>query len=114
VSDQKNLIRRESPVLDLEPLEGGQYLILVEDVVSLELEYFDLEMNDWQDTWDTSDETAEANLLPHQVRIKLVAHNRTGEEVAFATQIPIPMRSFIIGPGTGEKFIPGPPIPVDK
>jgi general secretion pathway protein J len=112
ISGQKNLIRRTSPILDLEPLEGGQYLTLVEDVVGLNLTYFDLEMNDWQDNWDTNDETAQADLLPHQVRITLVIHDRRGEEVTFGSQIAIPMRTPIYLSKGG--FIPGPPIPVDK
>ena len=110
VQGQKNLIRRESPILDVEPLEGGQYLILIEDIVAFEVEYFDLEMNEWQDTWDTNDETAEQDMLPHQVRVKLKIHDRRGKEIAYGTQIPIPMRNPIIGPD----FIPGPPIPVMK
>jgi general secretion pathway protein J len=112
IRGQKNLVRRTSPILDLEPLEGGQYLTLVEDVVSFNLSYFDIEMNDWQDNWDTSDETAEANLLPHQVRINLVIHDRRGEEAAFGTQTSIPMRTPIYLSKGG--FIPGPPVPVDK
>ena len=109
---QKNLVRRSSPILDLEPLEGGQYLTLVEDVVSLDLSYFDIAMNEWQDNWDTTDETEEANLLPHQVRINLVIHDRRGQEVMFGTQTAIPMRTPIYLSKGG--FIPGPPIPVDK
>ena len=112
ISGQKNLIRRSSPILDLEPLEGGQYLVLVEDVASFNLSYFDMEMNDWKDNWDTSDETAEADLLPHQVRINLVVHDRRGEEVMFGSQTAIPMRTPIYLSKGG--FIPGPPLPVDK
>jgi general secretion pathway protein J len=112
IDGQKNLVRRSSPVLDLEPLEGGQYLTLVEDVVSFNLTYYDIEMNDWKDNWDTTDETANINLLPHQVRINLVVHDRRGEEVMFGTQVAIPMRTPIYLSKGG--FIPGPPIPVNK
>lgn len=110
VQGQKNLIRRESPILDDEPLEGGQYLVVIEDIAAFEVAYFDLEMNDWQDNWNTNDETEEQDLLPYQVRIKLRIHDRRGREIAYGTQIPIPMRNPVIGPD----FIPGPPIPVDK
>lgn len=75
VSGRKNLIRRESPVLDLDPLEGGQYLILLEDVVALDIQYFDLPMNEWQDEWDSTEATGEVGTLPHQVRVKLVVHD---------------------------------------
>jgi hypothetical protein len=112
IPGQKNLIRRSAAILDLEPLEGGQYLTLIEDVVSFNLSYYDVEMNDWQDNWDTSDETSEANLLPHQVRINLVIHDRRGEEMMFGTQAAIPMRTPIYLSKGG--FIPGPPLPVNK
>jgi general secretion pathway protein J len=107
---QKNLVRRESPLLDLEPLEGGQYLVLVQDVAAFDVQYFDMPMNEWQDEWDTTEATGEIDVLPQQVRIKLVVHNRIGEEVVYGTQIPIPMRTPIYRP----PFIPGPPIMVNK
>ncbi len=104
--DKKNLIRRESPVLDDKALEGGQYLVVLKDVVEFDLEYFDFPMNEWQKEWDTTQATGEMNVLPHQVRITLVVHNRRGEEETYGTQIPIPMRTPIYRP----PFIPGPPI----
>jgi general secretion pathway protein J len=112
VSGQMNLIRREDPLLDTEPLEGGQYLVLVEDVSAFELEYFDFEMNDWQDTWDSNDESAEVDTLPHQVRIKLVVKDRRGEDLTFGTQIPIYMRVPLYF--SAGQFIPGPRVLVDK
>jgi general secretion pathway protein J len=112
VSGQKNLIRRESAVLDLEPLEGGQKLTLVENIAGFELSYFDFEMNDWKDNWDTTDDTADVDLLPPQVRIKLVVYDRKGNKVAYGSQISIPMRTPIfLSSGT---FIPGPHVPVNK
>ncbi len=108
--DQMNLVRRESPILDLEPLEGGQYLILVEDVVAFDLQYFDLAMNEWQDEWDTTEATGESDILPQQVRIKLVVHDRRGEEVVYGTQLGVPMRTPIYR----APFIPGPPVVVTK
>lgn len=109
-SEKKNLVRRESPILDVEPLEGGQYLILVENVDSFEVEYFDLPMNEWQDEWDTTEVSGELDQLPTQVRIKLGVFNRRNEKVIYGTQLGIPMRTPIYRP----PFIPGPPIPVTK
>ncbi len=112
ISGRKNLFRRVSPVMDLDPLEGGQILTLVENIAAFELQYFDLEMNDWKDNWDTTDETADMDLLPHQVRIKLTIFDRNEREVAYGTQISIPMRTPIfLSSGT---FVPGPHIPVNK
>ena len=105
------LIRRESPILDLEPLEGGQYLVILEDVVSFELEYFDLTMEQWEEEWDTTEMVGQAGFLPHQVRVKIVVHDRKGEEVTFGTQIPIPMRTPI---WRKYGFMPGNPPVVNK
>jgi general secretion pathway protein J len=106
--DVKNLIRRESPVLDDKALEGGQYLIVLGNVVEFDLEYFDLALNEWQPEWDTTDNVAgEIVKLPQQVRVKLVVHDRRGNEVTYGTQFPIPMKTPIFRAGG---FVPGPPI----
>jgi general secretion pathway protein J len=110
VSGQQNLVRREAPELDLEPLEGGQYLILVEDIAEFDLQYFDMAMNEWQDEWDTTEMTDEAGVLPHQVRVRLVVFDRHGEEVVYGTQVGIPMRT----PIWRKPFVPGPPVMVNR
>ncbi len=102
-SEIRNLIRREDPSPDLEPLEGGQYLVLVEDVVSFDMEYFDLPMDEWQEDWDTTEATGEGAFLPHQVRVRLVVHDRRGNEVVYGTQLAVPMRT----PIWRKPFIPG-------
>ena len=98
VSGQMNLVRRECPVIDLEPFEGGQILILVEDVVELDFQFFDFSMNDWRDEWDTTELTEQVAMLPslpHQVRVRLARNDRFGEEVVYGTQLKIPMRTPI-------------------
>jgi general secretion pathway protein J len=106
--ERMNLVRRESPVLDTEPLEGGQLLVLVEDVTVFDLQYFDFVQNEWQDAWDTTEVTGQPSVLPMQVRIRIVARDRLGDEVAYATQVPIPMRTPILKEG----YTPGPPLTV--
>jgi general secretion pathway protein J len=101
---QLNLVRREAPLLDIEPLEGGQYLILVENIRAFDLQYFDFLMNEWQDEWDTSEMTDEAGFLPHQVRIRLVVYDRHGEERVYGSQVAVPMRT----PIWRKQFMPGP------
>jgi len=108
--EQMNLVRRESPTLDAEPLEGGQHLVLIEDVTAFDLQYFDMVMNEWQDTWDTTEVTGEQMVLPMQVRIRIVARDRRGDDVAYATQVPIPMRTPILKEG----YVPGPPLAVTR
>jgi len=103
-----NLVRRSSPVLDLEPLEGGQQLVVLQDVVTFDLQYFDLAMNEWQDTWDTTQITGDGAMLPLQVRVTLGVRDRHGEEILYATQIGIPMRT----PIWRKPFLPGQPVMV--
>jgi general secretion pathway protein J len=111
VSGRYNLVRRSSPIIDLEPLEGGQYLVVVEDVVEFNLEYFDLQMNEWQDEWDTTEFTGEQLRLPHQVRIRLVVNDRKGKPVTYATQVFVPMRT----PIWNKTFTnPGEPVTVTR
>jgi general secretion pathway protein J len=111
ISGRKNLVRREAPVLDLEPLRGGQTLVLVENVAAFDLTYFDFAMNEWQDKWDTSELTSESGFLPHQVRVKLVVYDRKEEKMSFGTQLGIPMRTPI---WRHFGFLPGLPPPVTK
>lgn len=106
--EKRNLVRREAPVLDLEPLEGGQQLVLVEDVESFDLQYYDLVMAEWQDAWDTTEATGDGSVLPFQVRVRLEVRDRLGEVAAFATQVAIPMRTPILRDG----YTPGPPVTV--
>jgi general secretion pathway protein J len=97
--EQQNLVRREAPVLDLEPLEGGQLLVLVENVKVFDLQYYDVVMAEWQDAWDTTEATEDGSVLPFQVRVRLETYDRLGEVVAYATQVPIPMRTPILRDG---------------
>ncbi|MBN2343873.1 MAG: prepilin-type N-terminal cleavage/methylation domain-containing protein [Deltaproteobacteria bacterium] len=120
-SDMVNLVRRESPILDTKPLEGGQTLVLVHNVAKFDLQYYDIANKEWQDEWDTTQAAGEGTILPTQVRIKLVVNERRGasringldeefEEVTYGTQLTIPFRTPILLVPT---FIPGMPLTVD-
>ena len=111
ISGQLNLVRRESPILDLEPLEGGQLLVLIEDVEEFNLEYFDFAMNEWQDEWDTTEILEEGSVLPHQVRVRLVVNDRRGEPVSYGTQLAVPMRTPIWNKSFTQ---PGEPVMVNQ
>lgn len=89
--DVMNLVRREARRVDDEPEEGGTTLVLVEDVLEFELEYYDPGMDQWEKEWDTTQLTGQPNRLPMQVRIRLVVRGRNDEELVFVTQTPITM-----------------------
>jgi general secretion pathway protein J len=99
--DQMNLVRRQSRRLDDEPEEGGSKMVLLEDVLDFQLEYYDVTMDMWEDEWDTTQLTGMPNRLPTQVRIKLVIAGPDEEELTFATQTPIAMTEPVFYTGEG-------------
>jgi general secretion pathway protein J len=85
------LVRRESVRIDDQPEEGGQQMILVEDVREFELDYFDAASLNWVDGWDTTG--TEMNRLPAQVRIRLVVPSLSDpdDDEVYATRVSIPI-----------------------
>ena len=63
--------RREDNRPDDDPQSGGTTMILVDDVLDFEVEYFDIATSEWSETWDTREITAQPNRLPVQVKISL-------------------------------------------
>ncbi|MBN2716189.1 MAG: prepilin-type N-terminal cleavage/methylation domain-containing protein [Deltaproteobacteria bacterium] len=115
-----NLVRRDSPILDKDALNGGQTMILIHNVAELNIEYYDIANKEWQDEWDTTQATGEGNVMPTQLRIRLVVNERRGasradgrddefEGVVYGTQISIPLRTPIL---LVPVFIPGQPLTV--
>ncbi len=85
------LVRREAVRIDDQPEEGGQQMILVEDVREFELDYFDSASLSWVDGWDTTG--SELNRLPAQVRIRLVVPSLVDpdDDETYATRVSIPI-----------------------
>ena len=119
-SSRLNLVRRDSPILDKDALDGGDTMILVHNVAGFNVEYYNIVDKEWQDEWDTTQLTGEGNVLPIQVRLKLTVNERVGaslgndddeefEEVVYGTRIAIPLRTPIL---LVPAFIPGQPLPV--
>jgi len=85
-----NLMRREKsmrPSLDekVEDEKGGQIDVLAEDVVGLELKYWDDQQREWLDDWDTTG-VEKANRLPRLVKITLTVLDESGKEMTFTTK----------------------------
>ncbi len=99
--DRQHLVRRESRRIDDEPEEGGGKLVLVEDVLGFDLEFYDVTMDQWEKEWDTTQITGQLNRLPLQVRIRLVVAGPDGEELEFATQTPINITEPVFYSGEG-------------
>ena len=81
-----DLLRRESARIDNDPLRGGTLDVLVPDVTSLELKYYDSAADNWIDTWDTQSATAQGGRLPARVRITLTLVDFNGRDRRYVTE----------------------------
>ncbi len=98
-SSRKHLYRRESRRLtgDL-PEKLGDYFpayVLCEDVASLELEYWDVQKEEWIEEWQTMVNDAQPDRLPQRVKIKLGIIDHAGDVSYYETQVAIPMQEKI-------------------
>lgn len=82
-----DLVRRESARIDNEPLRGGVVDLLVPNVSSFQIRYYDLQTEQWTDTWDTQQLTAQAGRLPARVRVTLTVRDPSdGREYTYMTE----------------------------
>lgn len=93
VRDKIDLVRRESPVIDLEPTRGGIVQVVAEDIQSFDLEYLDPLTNEWQETWDSTQAAAQFGRLPSQVRIRLALRRENADPYVFTTKVSLAMQN---------------------
>lgn len=118
--DGMNLIRREKPIIDMDPDKGGRIAVIATNVKELKLMYWDSKQEEWKDEWkvdmeDALKSGAAGNLtgaaavgsgrlmkmaqerdlkrfkLPQRVYIRLVLADDEGKEYPFETQARIHM-----------------------
>lgn len=93
--EARDLARRESAVIDMEPTTGGVSQVLAENVLEFDLSYLDGATGDWLDHWDSSAEQFER--LPRYVRIELaIARSLPGPPYRFVTKVPISLRAPLV------------------
>jgi len=87
------LARREQNRIDDDPTEGGVVQVMVEDVESFTLEYYDPASGEWLQTWDSTQPAMQPNRLPLQVKILLEVPDlrKPRETRTFGTRAVIPM-----------------------
>ncbi len=81
----RSIIRRQQADLDENFEEGGREQTLLTDVISLELAYWDIQSESWQEKWD-AESSATQGRLPPRVRIKLTVKMDDGSEQTFMSQ----------------------------
>lgn len=89
-----NLIRRETRRLSNLKLElaPGSADIVCDNVVRLQLDYWDARDKQWRDDWVTTDAAGQPNRLPGKVKVTLVVRDERGQEVPFSTEVRLPMQ----------------------
>lgn len=96
-SDKYDLVRREAKDIDLEPTRGGAVNVLAEDVESLDFMFFDPVLNQWVETWDTTQATGQPNRLPLQVKIRLVLKGApNGAPIVMQTKVSLPIQNALM------------------
>lgn len=98
-----NLMRRETRRLQAERIDNisGETDLLCDDVIRLELSYYDHIKKDWVEAWHTAQADGTPNRLPTRVRVKLLIHDDQGEELGFMTESRIGMSQALdTGPQT--------------
>jgi prepilin-type N-terminal cleavage/methylation domain-containing protein len=91
-------VRREQRRMsnELPDEEPADYDVLVHDVISAKLEFWNWKNNDWQDTWDTMQADAQKGLLPSRVRITVTTKGSDDREVKLTTEARIWMQETLL------------------
>lgn len=83
-----SLMKRESGRIDADPYQGGAVYTLLDDVTSLEFQYWDPVQGKWVDDWN-SDGGNYRDKFPPSVKVKLVAMGEENQQLQAETQIKI-------------------------
>lgn len=93
-----DLVRREQRRLSNEPPDEvpAEYDVLLRDVQSLKLEFWNWKNQDWQDTWDTTQSDGQRNWLPTRVRITVTIKDQSDKDYKLTTQARILMQEPVL------------------
>ena len=87
-------VRREQrrPSNQLPEEEPADYDVLVHDIASVKIEFWNWKNPEWQDSWDTTQSDGQRGWLPSRVRITLTAKRPRRQGLKLSTQARIPMQ----------------------
>jgi prepilin-type N-terminal cleavage/methylation domain-containing protein len=85
---QIDWVRREQRRLSYEPpeTEPADYDVLVHDIVSAKLEFWNWKSLQWQDSWDTTQSDGQKGWLPSRVRITLTTKGPNDKDYKVMTE----------------------------
>jgi general secretion pathway protein J len=81
-----DLLRRESRRIDNDPFRGGTVDVLVPNIDSLTIRYFDPANDTWIDGWDSTEISGQKGRMPGRVRIELVLRDAGGAPRRYMTE----------------------------
>lgn len=85
---QVDWVRREQRRPSNEPPDdvAADYDVLLTDIVSAKLEFWNWKNTEWQDTWDTTQSDGQKGWLPSRVRITLVTKDASKTDYKLVTE----------------------------
>lgn len=91
-------VRREARRPSNEPPDEvpAEYDVLLSDIVSAKLEFWNWRNLEWQDTWDTTQADGQKGQLPGRVRITVTIKDPGGKDYAITTQARILMQEPVM------------------
>ena len=88
-SNQKALMKRESPLIDGNLFEGGTIYSLLENVTQLEFQFWDDKLSKWTDDWN-SDAGVTRDLFPKAIKVKIASWDaKQGKEIEIETSFKV-------------------------
>jgi len=93
-TDKVDWIRREQRRESNQPPEEepSDYDVLMHDVVSVKLEFWNWKNLEWLETWDTTQSDGQRGLLPSRVRITVTFKNGEGKDIKIVTEARVMMQ----------------------
>jgi len=93
-----DLVRREQRRLSNESPDEvpAEYDILLRDIQSLKLEFWNWKTLDWQDTWDTTQSDGQRGWLPSRVRITITIRDDNDKDYKLTTQARLLMQEPLL------------------
>lgn len=90
-------VRREQRRMSNEnpETEPAEYDVLVHDIQSAKLEYWNWKNAAWQDTWDTTQSDGQRGFLPSRVRITITTKGPTDAEYKLVTEARLWMQEVL-------------------
>ncbi|MBL8635903.1 MAG: prepilin-type N-terminal cleavage/methylation domain-containing protein [Myxococcales bacterium] len=90
-----NLWRKETRRITAERIDNGnipgEAEVIADDVVKLELRYYEPVRKEWLESWRTNQADGMPNRLPSRVSVKLVIRDDRGEELPLQSEVRIAM-----------------------